>query len=688
MEALNRYTLLAAIAGLLLLPSSGVLALEQGGGGGMPANGLPDNILPSATGVVGLGVFYRKYGKLSLSVNAMGSNGPSHHITIKKPSADAVVKKAFLMAASLDSREIANGDIQLNGVGINWVSSVRNLCASCYWEYKPDYFDNVLADVTTIVKPAVDAAAPGDIAFPVVETNTDTIDGEILVVVFDQPSLSKSRTVALLFGAQPVSGGRFEIGLNTPLNPTALDARADMGLGISFGYQGGEQYSTVKVNGNLLSSAAGGQDDGGLFDGSLITVGGVGDANANPADPNALPNGDPAFDDELYSLLPWIKKTDTSITVDTVNPSNNDNIFFAYFDLSTNADINKDTDGDGLLDEWESNGYDHDSDGVVDVNLPGMGANPKHKDIFIEIDWMRNASHSHKPTLGVMSRVISAFANAPITNPDGINGITLHLDAGSLKGGNAVAHDDDLAPVWTDFDAIKAVNFKPERARIFHYCLFAHNYDGDGSSGLSRGIPASDFIVTLGSWDNQVGTAKQQAGTLMHELGHNLGLRHGGSDHVNYKPNYLSIMNYFFQVDWLNFDRRARLDYSRVNTRALDEANLSEPASLNGAKGTLEADLSHYGTQWFDALGRIKGKLVGAQRLVDWNGNGAGNNLGVSVDLNGDGAVNTLTGGYLDWQNLEFLGGDVGVNGISALSQTKPVPELTYKEYLQMKNNQ
>ena len=37
----------------------------------------------------------------------------------------------------------------------------------------------------------------------------------------------------------------------------------------------------------------------------------------------------------------------------------------------------------------------------------------------------------------------------------------------------------------------------------------------------------------------------------MHELGHNLGLRHGGDDLPNFKPNYLSVMNYSFQLTGL-----------------------------------------------------------------------------------------------------------------------------------------
>ena len=47
--------------------------------------------------------------------------------------------------------------------------------------------------------------------------------------------------------------------------------------------------------------------------------------------------------------------------------------------------LSADTDGDGLLDDWEINGYDYEGDGIIDVDLPAMGANPLRKDIFVEI---------------------------------------------------------------------------------------------------------------------------------------------------------------------------------------------------------------------------------------------------------------------------------------------------------------
>ena len=76
-----------------------------------------------------------------------------------------------------------------------------------------------------------------------------------------------------------------------------------------------------------------------------------------------------------------------------------------------------------------------------------------------------------------------------------------------------------------------------------------------------------------------------QAGTLMHELGHNLGLRHGGDDHVRYKPNYLSVMNYAFQLTGLlQADLTARLDYSRFAI-GMNEAALNETTGFGVPAG-------------------------------------------------------------------------------------------------------
>jgi hypothetical protein len=63
-----------------------------------------------------------------------------------------------------------------------------------------------------------------------------------------------------------------------------------------------------------------------------------------------------------------------------------------------------------------------------------MGADPDHKDVFIEIDYMVESGaggHTHKPKADALQTVIDTFANAPVTNPDGADGIHVHIDAGS-----------------------------------------------------------------------------------------------------------------------------------------------------------------------------------------------------------------------------------------------------------------
>src|SRR5690606_7632017 len=95
-----------------------------------------------------------------------------------------------------------------------------------------------------------------------------------------------------------------------------------------------------------------------------------------------------------------------------------------------------------------------------------------------------------------------------------------------------------------EFQALKATHFAPARKNLFHYVVLAHRYNGtSGSSGQAE-LFGDDMIVTLqcnAQSTNPVGN------TIMHEVGHNLGLWHGGNEEVNDKPNYNSVMNYRYQ---------------------------------------------------------------------------------------------------------------------------------------------
>jgi len=59
-------------------------------------------------------------------------------------------------------------------------------------------------------------------------------------------------------------------------------------------------------------------------------------------------------------------------------------------------DVEFDRDGDGLLDVWELDGYT--APNGVFVDLPALGANVNHKDVFVSVKFMQNAPSRTRPS--------------------------------------------------------------------------------------------------------------------------------------------------------------------------------------------------------------------------------------------------------------------------------------------------
>ncbi|MFI5779496.1 hypothetical protein [Nocardia sp. NPDC051570] len=335
-----------------------------------------------------------------------------------------------------------------------------------------------------------------------------------------------------------------------------------------------------------------------------------------------------------------------------------------------------DSDGDGLPDEWELHGYDADGDGKIDVDLPAMGANPKHKDLFVEMDYM----NGRLPSGTALDRIVNVFATAPIANPDGRQGVTIHLDAGNargakydLGGGNQVPYDSNLSPVDDEVAAIKGNNFNAKRSHVFHYMIWGDSYDNGCSSGISLGIPADTFVVALGPRCGWNPDDDSNVGTFIHELGHNLGLKHGGTDHVNYKPNYLSVMNYSFQFSGVpRTDGGSYFGYSNVNPNALNESALGEGSGLGQAA-------AGWKTVYFCPDNSRRRTRGGADQPIDWNCSGGINGGTVRADINNDDSYGTLRA-QNNWVSVVFDGGDVGVAAPEARAPRERSPEEMTKE--------
>ena len=339
--------------------------------------------------------------------------------------------------------------------------------------------------------------------------------------------------------------------------------------------------------------------------------------------------------------------------------------------FSADAGTFLDRDGDALLDDWEENGLDFDNDGSIDIDLPAMGADPDVKDIFVEIDWIE----TRPPDPAALAMAVDAFANAPVP-------IALHIDVGPRsimrEDGTRWGDRSGGAPLniqgsfgsansrfydWSEFDRVKIQNFEAARRDVFHYVVYAGAHPGNSNIlGIARGIPSSDFIV----FTNAVGQDRVvEAVNFVHELGHNLDLRHGGSDNTNHKPNYLSVMNYFFSIRGLVRDNMSQgvVDYSRAELEVLDENTLQESEGLTVVSG--ESPLGVLRTRY--SCPSSSNAEVATGGSIDWNCTGNEDGGTVASDINQD-RQNSRLPGYDDWSNLRFNGGVLGANEAIATS--------------------
>jgi hypothetical protein len=369
------------------------------------------------------------------------------------------------------------------------------------------------------------------------------------------------------------------------------------------------------------------------------------------------------------------------------------------------------------------------------------------------VDGCSCKGHTDEPSPAGLKMVIDAYA---------AQGIRLHLVKGVALAHANVTYPGVAPAACTQefsgqtFSGAQVVNFYDIKTAnfnasyngqtfdeqhlypVFHYVLFAHRHTCDSvndcnnvfcssyqpvfnSTGFAE-IPGNDIIISEGGQFDRTGTYYPdigQGGTFMHELGHNLGLNHGGPVSVagvatdpsqnilNYKPNFITVMNYDFQIQGISSADPAcapddtlcrttgvatRLDYSsfcplsqpscdnslKTVPNTLDETNGSEAAGINIGNN----DISY---TWSPAQTAIP-----ATGPVDFNGDGNTTDTWctsgctfTSLELNFDpfGAGGSGTDTLLpfeDWPNLSFqfqcslgyVDGTAGASGSGSATQS------------------
>jgi hypothetical protein len=210
-------------------------------------------------------------------------------------------------------------------------------------------------------------------------------------------------------------------------------------------------------------------------------------------------------------------KRGTYVLKEDLSPDSDGDLLSDMEELALGTDPSApDTDRDGLPDALEAKV-------MTPVAIVAMGVDPLHKDLLVEVDWDSNYPASKLTDLAI--KVLKAsFRNAPINNPDGKSGINLIVDQGEFGGGSG----DDYS-------------FSQSRQDIFYHTMAS--YDIDSFFGYAD-LPGRNANITGDFSAFGIGEGFVEAIVWMHELGHNLGLMHGGNDDILCKPNYISVMNY------------------------------------------------------------------------------------------------------------------------------------------------
>jgi hypothetical protein len=282
--------------------------------------------------------FYTVQGPYYASIDGMGTINSTGLIGINKPSASAVVTRAFFISSA-------------KGGGAS-SPSPRATVAGVQVTYNQEVFGSVFSEVTSIIAPIMNETPSG--VTNVTIGNANNAEGHILAVVFRDTSISTTNTVVLSFGKAANTGSKTTFNFTTPLNKQ-LGMSVIMSLGISYGFQGGTTDRTAKGSntGQLsrvslttssgitryVTGSAGGADDcyptnSSPTNGCLLTVGDFNDLVATPDDSTSATTLVSPGDRELYELFGLLPNGIESFTVNSVNPSNDDYLFFAGFNFT------------------------------------------------------------------------------------------------------------------------------------------------------------------------------------------------------------------------------------------------------------------------------------------------------------------------------------------------------------------
>jgi sugar lactone lactonase YvrE len=177
-------------------------------------------------------------------------------------------------------------------------------------------------------------------------------------------------------------------------------------------------------------------------------------------------------------------------------------------------------------------------------------------------------------------------------------------------------------------------------------------------SGYSD-LGGADSAVTLGLWEtsptqDMSKRATVIAGTLFHELGHTIGLSHGGlyydttgsyipTFETNCKPNYQSIMNYLFQLDGIG--PASTIAFSNQTLATLNGPNWTVGSLTNTIGGAANIPYSAWYVPW------VSGATTASSATLHCDGTPIGTD---ALYYRVNGPIAPITPGWQNGQEITY----------------------------------
>lgn len=249
-----------------------------------------------------------------------------------------------------------------------------------------------------------------------------------------------------------------------------------------------------------------------------------------------------------------------------------------------------DTDRDGLLDAWETQGF-----GPLDPKT--HGCDPNRPDLVLVL---RPRSAVTKEKLApVVARIAKFYAELPRKNADGSTGIHLIPIV--------------LDPMPKDTDGVSYINLY-DKAMPAEWRGLAHGVLVDDNPGGGGQANRPDWCGTGYNWM-----------TIVHEVGHQLGLPHHPMSGGTGSPFHPSLMNYDYSYQLGGNGDKIQYSPGRFASLRMKETNLEETLPFPLAELAFLAARPYFF--------KLK-ELAPGSTAVDWNRNGVFGESHVRADIN------------------------------------------------------